>query len=182
MAGALGGIFAPALSAHAFELYSVEAQHEGGVFEIQINARFDASPSQVMAVLTDYDRLYQLHPRMTESRSLGAIDSETEEVYSRFEGCVLLFCRTLGRVERIGLRGGRLVSEDVPGRGSFREGRTEWHLAPDGGGSRLRYTTRFVPDFWVTPVVGVRVLARSVERMTVEMMAELDERAKQINE
>jgi hypothetical protein len=168
--------------AGGFELYSVEAQHEGNVFEFHIEARFEAAPAQVLAVLTDYDRLHELHPRMTESRSLGEVDAATEEVYSRFEGCVLLFCRTLGRVERIGLQDGYLVAEDVPGRGSFREGRTVWRLSSDAGGSRLRYTTRFVPDFWVAPVVGARALARSVERMTVEMMEKLDSRAQRLDE
>lgn len=174
---ALCGALAPGLAAQAFELDAVEAGRDGAVFELRIDARFDATPAQVLATLTDFDRIHELHPGITGSRSLGAFDADSEEVYSRFEGCVLFFCRTVHRVERFSVRGGSLFAEDIQGRGSFSQGRSEWRLSPHGEGARLRYATRFVPDFWVPPLIGARVVARFMERMTLETLAELDRRA-----
>jgi hypothetical protein len=172
-------LIAPPETAEAFELVSVETRREGPDYLLRIEALFDAPPARLLAVLTDYDRIHELHPRMKVSRSLGPVGDDAVEVYSHFEGCVLLFCRDIHRVEHIRAHANTLVAVDVPGRGSFSEGRTEWHFSVDGTGSRLHYETRFVPAFRIAPLIGPGVLARSVERMTLETMAEADKRAVQ---
>lgn len=174
---ALVGVALAAAPAAGFELVSAVAGRDGSTYQLDIEARFRATPEGLLAVLTDYARVHELHPALLESRSLGAVAPDTEEVYTRFEGCVLLFCRTLHRVERIRLDGLTLVAEDVPARGSFAEGNTTWRLEPDGDGTRLRYSARFVPAFAVLPLFGPGVLSRSLERMTLESMAEADRRA-----
>lgn len=172
-------LLAPPETAEAFELVSVETRRDGPAYLLHIEALFDAPPARLLEVLTDYDRIHELHPRMTVSRSLGPVGDDAVEVYSHFEGCVLLFCRDIHRVEHIRAEADTLVAVDVPGRGSFSEGRTEWRFAADGTGSRLHYETRFVPAFRIAPLIGPGVLARSVERMTLETMAEADKRAVQ---
>lgn len=167
----------PASAALAMEVKSVAASREGPAYVLRIEAVLAAPPGPLMEVLTDYDRIHELHPRILQSRSLGRVDPVTEEVYTRFEGCVLFFCRSLDRVERIRVVDHTLFAEDVPGRGSFSEGRTVWRMAAEGTGTRLHYVARFVPAFWVAPLIGPGVLARSVERMTIETMAEVERRA-----
>jgi len=169
-------------SAPGFELVAATTTREGAEYVVRIEAVYNASPEQLLAVLTDYDRIHELHPRILESRSLGPVGPATEEVYSRFEGCVLFFCRTVHRVEHIRVDNGSLYARDVPGRGSFRSGRTEWHLTPQEDGTRLRYEARFVPAFLVAPILGTAVLARSTEKMTLETMAEVDRRAAQADD
>lgn len=177
MAGALA-LLAPLAGASAFELVSVTTERDGPAYVLRIEALFDAvSPKRLLAVLTDYDRIHELHPQILESRSLGTIGPATEEVFSRFRGCVLFLCRTLNRVERIRRDGTTLVAEDVPGRGAFSEGHTEWRFTREGDGSRLHYEARFVPAFSLAPVFGPSMLARSLERMTLETMAEAHRRA-----
>lgn len=174
---ALVALVAPFAGAEAFELIAVETGRDGPAYTLRIEALFSAPPARLLEVLTDYDRIHELHPRMTESRSLGMVGPATEEVYSLFEGCVLLFCRDIHRVEQIRAHATTLVAVDVPGRGSFSEGRTEWRFTVEGAGARLHYETRFVPAFRIAPLVGPGVLVRSVERMTLETMAEADRRA-----
>lgn len=161
----------PPGNALGFQLVSASTVREGAEYLVRIEAVFESSPARLLAVLTDYDRIHELHPRITESRSLGPVGPATEEVYSRFEGCVLLFCRTVHRVEHIRMDGGSLFARDVPGRGSFSSGRTEWHFTPRGSGARLRYEARFVPAFLVPPIFGPAVLARSAEQLALETMA-----------
>lgn len=170
-------LLAPVAAASGLELVSVAASRDGDAYELRIEAVHASPPAKILAVLTDYDRIHELHPRILESRSLGRVAPDTEEVYTRFEGCVLFFCRTLHRVEHIHVDGHSLFAEDVPGRGSFTEGHTIWRLTAEGTGARLHYVARFVPAFWVAPLIGPGVLARSVERMTIETMAEVDRRA-----
>lgn len=159
---------------HAFELTSIETTRDGPAYVLRIEADFQATPDRVLAVLSDYDEIHRLHRRMVDSRSLGQVGPATTEVVTRFEGCVLVFCRTVHRVEHIKIEGFTLRAVDVPGRGSFSEGATEWHFSAEEGGTKLRYEARFVPAFPVAPVIGPAILARSVERMTLETMAEAD--------
>ncbi len=161
----------------AMDLVSVVAQRDGEAYLLNIEALFEASPERLLEVLTDYDRLHELHPRMLESRSLGFVGPATEEVYTQIKGCVMFFCRTLHRVESIREEPGRLLAVEVAGRSSFREGRTDWRYAPEGSGTRLVYQARLVPAFWVPSVLDAAALARSLEHMVVEMMGEAELRA-----
>lgn len=172
----------PASAAQAFELLSIETKHDDNEYLLRIEARFAASPAQLLAVLTDYEHIHELHPRMVESRSLGQVGPATEEVATRFEGCVMMFCQTVRRVEQIRVEEHALLARDVPQRGSFREGTTTWRFDELEDGAKLRYESRFVPAFSVTPVVGPLVMMRSLREMTVETMREVDRRAVQLDD
>jgi hypothetical protein len=100
---------------HAFELTSIEATRDGPAYVLRIEADFQATPDRVLAVLSNYDEIHRLHRRMVESRSLGEVGPATTEVVTRFEGCVLVFCRTVHRVEHIKIEGFTLRAVDVPG-------------------------------------------------------------------
>lgn len=165
------------LPAGAFELLAVDTRHEGEEYVLQIEARFMAGTDAVLGVLTDYERIHELHPNLLESRSLGMVAPGVEEVYLRSEACVLLFCREMQRVEHIRLEGHALLAVDVPRRGSFRSGATSWRFTPDGDGTLLAYQTRFVPAFDLVPVVGPGLLLDAVEQMTREVMQEVERRA-----
>lgn len=172
--------WAPGLQ--AFELLAVDTGRDGEAYELRIEARFAAGTPQLLAVLTDYDRVHELHPGLLASRSLGRVAPGLEEVYIRFEGCVVVFCKTLHRVEQIRASGDGLVATDVPRRGSFREGRTEWRFREEAGGTVLEYHTRFVPAFEPAPVFGPKLLLDAVREMTIETMAEVDRRALLLDE
>jgi len=172
-------LLAPGAAAMAVEFVSVQVERDGSAYELHIEAVLAAPPERMLSVLTDYDRIHELHPRMIESRALGEVAPATQEVYTRFEGCVIFFCKTLHRVERIRADTGGLFAEDVPGRGSFSEGQTEWRFSAEGAGARLHYEARFTPAFMVAPLIGPGILARSVERMTIETMVEAERRAMQ---
>lgn len=161
----------------AFELLAVASRHEGEEYVLRIEARFDAGADAVLAVLTDYGRIHELHPKLLESRSLGRVAPGVEEVYLRSEPCVMMFCREMHRVEHIRVEGHALHAVDVPRRGSFRSGATSWRFTPDGDGARLEYQTRFVPVVEPVPVLGPALLLDAVEQMTREIMREVDRRA-----
>lgn len=146
-------------------------------YELAIEARLAAPPERVLEVLTDYANLPKLHRRIRESRVLAEPQPGSAEVYTRFDGCVMLICRSLERTERIRRTPAGLEAEDVPGKSAFREGRTQWLLAAEGSGTRLSYRARLVPGFWVPPVLGPVFLARAVKEMTLETLAAAEARA-----
>lgn len=175
-------LLAGAPGLQAFELRAVDTRRDGEAYELRIEARFTAETDRLLAVLTDYDRIHELHPRFLASRSLGRVAPGVEEVYIRFEGCVVVFCQVMHRVEQIEASDDGLVATDVPRRGSFREGRTEWQFRREDGGTVLEYHTRFVPAFEPAPLLGPALLLDAVEQMTLETMAEVDRRALLLDE
>lgn len=163
--------------AGAFELLAVESRHQGEEYFVRIEARFSAGAEAVLAVLTDYDGIHELHPGLLESRGLGQVAPGVEEVYLRSKACVLVFCREMARVEHVRVAGYTLYAVDVPRRGSFRSGATAWRFTPDGSGTVMEYQTRFIPAFEPMPVLGPGLLLDAVEEMTGEIMREVDRRA-----
>ena len=165
--------------AAALEVDMAVVSRAGDAYELAIDARLAAPPERVLEVLTDYEQLPQLHSRIRESRVIGQPAPDTVEVHTRFDGCVMLICRSLERTEIIRRTAAGLEAEDVAGRSAFREGHTRWLITADGEGTRLSYRSHLVPDFWVPPVFGPMFLARAVKEMTLETLAAAEARAAQ---
>ncbi len=164
--------------AWALDVLGVKTVAESGQVRVELELVLDAPVERVIAVLTDYDRIHELHPRFRESRDLGMPAPGVTEVYTVFRGCVAVFCRTLRRVERLRRTAAGLVAEDVPGRGDFAAGRTEWRFSSEGEGrTRLDYRAMLEPDFFLPPLVGGRVLADLTRETTLEMLAAAERRA-----
>jgi hypothetical protein len=166
-------------TAFALDVETAIVSRTDDAYELAIDARLGAPPERVLEVLTDYASLPQLHQRIRESRVLSQSgpDRAEVEVYTRFDGCVMLICRSIERTERIRRTPAGLESEDVAGRSAFREGHTQWLVVADGDGTRLAYRARLVPGFWVPPVIGPVFLARAVRAMTLETLAAAEARA-----
>ena len=174
----LAGLSLAARPAVALELCDAAASRDGGRFVLAIDAWLAASPERVRAVLTDYEHLPDLHPSLVDSRVLARSASGVAEVATEFRSCILLFCRTMRRVERIRATEQGLSARDLPGRGSFSAGRTDWGLHAAGTGTRLTWRAELTPDFWVPPFFGDAVL-RKLQRTTEEMLAAVETRAGQ---
>ncbi len=169
-----------ALPAGGIEVETAVVTRDGAAYEVSIDARLSPPPERMLAVLIDYAKLPELHRRIRESRVLGEPQPGTVEVFTRFDGCFMLVCRSLERVELIHRTPAGLEAEDVQGRSAFREGRTQWLLVADGSGTRLAYRARLVPGFWVPPVLGPAFLARAVKEMTLETLAAAERRASEL--
>lgn len=162
----------------AVEICDSHASREGRDFVLSLDAWLAAPPERVLAVLTDYEHLPDLHLSMLSSRVLARPTPGVAEVATEFRSCLLLFCRTVRRVEQIRATGRGLSARDLPGRGSFSAGRTEWGLQAAGGGTQLSWRADITPDFWVPPFFGDALLER-MRRTTEEMLAAVEARAGQ---
>jgi uncharacterized protein YndB with AHSA1/START domain len=163
----------------AAEISRVEVAHSDHRYTLSLEARIDAPPAAVFRVITDYDRIHRFHRSVQESRVLRRLDDHTAEVYTRVRGCVVvLFCRSIRRVERIvEMPPDRLLATVVPEQSDLTEGTVEWRLQPTEQGTLLRYDSVMDPDFWVPSVLGDSLLQSTIRRTTLEMIQRVEAEA-----
>lgn len=160
-----------------------DLHHDGDRYFLSIEARIDASPLAVFAVVTDYDGIHRLHRRVRESRVVGRLDARTTEVFTLLRGCVAaLFCKTIRRVERVTESPpGGLVATVIPEKSDLRYGEVRWRLEPDGEGTVLHYDSEVEPDFWVPAILGDALFKRSLGRTTTRMIETVEALARELS-
>ena len=158
--------FAVALASSLVEAATIrqfDVEHDHGCYRLTSITHLDAAPDSVFAVLTDYDELERISDLYEESHFLTLEGSDTRLAYTRLKGCVLFFCRTIRRVERIETEAQRFIRATVlPAQSDLDYGRSEWFLEAEKGGTRLTYRMAMHPSFVVPPVLGPWLLKRSL--------------------
>ena len=117
------------------------------------------------AVLLDFDddRYSRISEIYKESSYLPPDADGTPLVYTRVEGCLMLFCRSMRRVERLEVVTPELIrSRALPERSDFAYSMSEWTIEAEGDGTRVIYTMDMEPSFWLPPFVGPWFLKRTL--------------------
>ncbi len=176
---ALALTLAPARGAAAIEVLSQRFWVSDGVYALELEVRLQAPRDAVWDVLTDYDRLGELNPAVIESRVERAVAGDPE-VLTVIRGCVLFFCSSVARIERMQESPpARIVAVTDPARSDLRQGRSDWRLSDEAGLTRLELSVTLEPDFWVPPLLGRRALRRSLVGGTLELLEAVEQRAGQ---
>ncbi|MCA3132695.1 MAG: SRPBCC family protein [Rhodocyclaceae bacterium] len=170
----LCALLVPVWSALAQEV-SVVSRREGEAVIVEALTELAVTPEQAWGPLTDYDNLARFIPDMQQSR---VIERTGQRVLVEQQGSAGLFF--LRRSIEV-----RLDIEESPHAwitaravsGSFREMQGRYDIEPVAGVVRLRYTGRFVPDFWVPAVIGNAAMRSAVTRQFAAMAREILRRA-----
>jgi hypothetical protein len=166
-------------------LESVDVTRERGRYHLVADTYVAATPAAIYKVLLDFDddRYQQISEIYKESSYLPPDIDGTPLVYTRVEGCLMLFCRSMRRVERLEVLTPSFIrSKALPERSDFKYALSEWTLEPEAGGTRVIYRMDMEPDFWLPPFVGPWFLKRTLLLggvSGVERIEELAQRADQ---
>ena len=154
-------------------------------YALAANAHLDATPESIYAVLTDYDdnAFGRISSVYKESRYLDPAPDGTPIVFTRMEGCVLFYCMTLRRTERLETVEPRLIkSVTLPEQSNFKYSISEWVLEPDGvGGTNMVYKLEMEPDFRVPPVIGPWYLKRTLSQGGVRAVMRIERLARELD-
>jgi len=160
-------------------LKTVEVKRDRDRYQVVADTHLAARPSAIYAILTDFDndRYQQISEIYKESSYLPPDSDGTPLVYTRVEGCLLLFCRSMRRVERLEVVEPSFIRATVlPERSDFKYSLAEWKLEPEGDGTRVVYRMEMEPAFWLPSFVGPWFLKRTLLRgapTAVERIEEL---------
>jgi len=181
VAAALAGLGVAAVALPA-TLDSVDISETEGRYQLVADSWLDAPPAAISAVLLNFDddAYKEISEIYQESDALGPDADGTPLVYTLVRGCVMLFCRSMGRVERLEVVTPTYIrSAVVPERSDFRFSTAEWTLTPEGEGTRVHYRMALEPNFWLPPMIGPTLLRRILLRGGVEAVERIEELAQE---
>ena len=167
-------------------LRNVDVSRRQERYRVVADTHLAASPAAIYKVLMDFDedRYQRISDIYKESGYLPPDTDGTPLVYTRVEGCLLHYCRSMSRVERLEVVTPQFIrSRTVPERSDFKYSMSEWTFEPEGDGTRVTYLMEMEPNFWLPPFVGPWFLKRTLVRGApkaidqIELLAKQEERA-----
>lgn len=162
-------------SAGAADFLRTDVSHDDPLYRVNFEVRLKAPAPAIHRLLTDYDRLDRLSPRVAESRRLPAAAGKPERMRLVVEVCVWVFCKNLRRVMDIEPRPeGDILSLADPNEGDFSHVREQWKIYPEATHTRLRYEAEYTPAFFVPPLVGPWLIKRKLHDELVIVVERLE--------
>lgn len=161
---------------------SLDVSRERGRYHLVADTHLDAPPAAIYKVLTDYgdDGFGRISSIYKESGYLAPDSDGTPIVYTRVEGCLLFYCRSMRRVERLEVDAPRFIrTTALPERSDFKYSRSEWTLEPEDGGTKVTYHLDMEPDFWLPPFVGPWFLKKVLLRGGIRAVEQIEQLAQQ---
>ena len=146
-------------------LRTVDVSRRQDRYRVVADTHLDASPEAIYKVLLDFDgdRYQRISEIYKESSYLPPDSDGTPLVYTRVEGCLLRYCRSMRRVERLEVVTPQFIrSRTVPERSDFKYSMSEWTFVAEDEGTRVTYLMEMEPNFWLPPFVGPWFLKRTL--------------------
>lgn len=134
-------------------------------YYIHVTAHLPAEPAAVYRALTDYDTLGRLNPDVLQLDVEQTGGGRPPHLRAVFRVCLLGFCRHVLQVMTLRESPPHRVSATIVADGTdFVAGEAEWTLSHAADGTRIEYRARFLPRFWLPPVLGPWLLRSWLER------------------
>jgi ribosome-associated toxin RatA of RatAB toxin-antitoxin module len=147
----------------------------GNVYQVDARGEVAAAPEAVWRILTDYESMPDFVPDLQSARVLSR---SGDDVVLEQNGTahLLFFRRTIHLVVQ--------VHEQPPSRidislveGDMRIYQCSWRLVPlpETGGTRVLYSGKLAPNFYVPGMFGANMLRADIRRMMAAVLARLDQ-------
>ncbi|HEX2139751.1 MAG TPA: SRPBCC family protein [Woeseiaceae bacterium] len=157
----------------------MSVEYEDSRYHLESEVWLAAPPSDVYRVLTDYDQFVRFTSAFVESHDVAPDEQGRPRFYTRMEGCMLLFCKSLVRRGYLLLEPrSEIVAVAVPSESDFKYSRERWRLAEEGGGTLLLYDFEMEPDFWVPPVIGPWIIKRTLREDGIDVIDRIESLAR----
>ena len=163
--GLFAGTYFAIASAYAATVNTINVEHDDGVYRLVSDTYLHAPREAIFEILTDYERFGRISSAYTDYGVMAPAADGVPIVYTTMEGCVLFFCVSMRRVERMETKEPSFIRTDtLPEQSDFKSSVSEWTLVPDGDGTKMTYRLTMEPDFWVPPLIGPWVLKQRLRR------------------
>lgn len=153
----------------------ITAEYIQGVYHLNASFIVEASAEQVVAALTDYENITQLHPTIIESEVLETNSGATSaRIRTVVKDCAIFFCKKITRVENIIQRGLQSIdAEVVPFLSDLRSGHTSWKFVSVGDHTEVKYQATMQPKFWIPPLIRSRTVTKKFRKRISQIVQRL---------
>lgn len=144
------------------------------MYEVSANAVVQAAPAAVWKTLTNYERMTEFVPDLSACRVLSRNGNEVvieQQGVARF----LFMSNPIHLVVRAMEKPMTSIDIDLIS-GDMRHYEARWTLTPlpDTGGTRILFSSRLIPGFYVPGMLGTTMIKGDIERMMTAVMARID--------
>jgi len=163
--------------AHGAKVLDATLHRQGDTYQLDIRARIQAPEAAVRRIVTDYPHLSRLNPAIKSSKVLAVYGPGSSRVRTVTHACVLFFCKDIVQVQDVKVMpDGEVVATTVPALSDFKSAVARWRLSRVGDATVMDFSARFVPHFWVPPLIGPWLIRHKL----TDEMAKTAERIEQI--
>lgn len=174
-------LFLVAGSASAAELRSIDVEHNKGEYSLVSVVWFDAGLEETFEVFRTWDHSEQFSSAIVEARDLPPDELGRPGFYSRAEGCILFFCKSVVRQGYVDFVDNRVLRASAdPALSDFEFSNETWTFREDGGGTRVRYEMQMDPKFWVPPGIGPYFIKRKLKNASGDALDRIERLAQSL--
>lgn len=144
------------------------------MYEIDASGTVQAPLPVVWRILTGYDRMEEFVPDLSSCRVLSRNGNEV--IIEQFGTARFLFMsRSIHLIVRATEQPMSSIDVDLIS-GDMKHYEARWELVPipETGGTRVVYTGRIMPSFYVPGILGTNLIRGDIERMMGAVLARLD--------
>ncbi len=165
------------------ELRDVQIELRDERYHLFSETYLDVSREALYEVLTDFEQFEKFTSAIVESRNTEPNENGQPGFYTRMEGCVLLFCKSLIRNGYLTLIPKlEIIATSIPEESDFKFSRERWQLIDFGDGTIMIYDFEMEPDFWVPPVIGPYVIQRALRNGAERAVDRIEKLARTVEE
>lgn len=144
------------------------------MYEVDANGTVQAPLPTVWRILTGYDRMEDFVPDLVSCRVLSRNGNEV--IIEQFGTARFLFMsRSIHLIVRATEQPMSSIDIDLIS-GDMKHYESRWELVPvpETGGTRVIYTGRMMPNFYVPGILGTNIIRGDIERMMGAVLTRLD--------
>lgn len=155
---------------------TINVQKSDGMLVVDVDMLVEASPSEVWAVLTDYDHMAQFLPNLRSSKVIEKTDGKIKLDQSGAVSYGFL-SMPFEVVREIELKPETEIFAHAIS-GSLKKESASTRLQADENGTRIFYHSESVPNMWVPPGIGPAFVKDEVHTQFENMRSEIMKRKK----
>jgi hypothetical protein len=159
----------------AGKVYMASANHQSGVYLVEVDALVNVPEPRVRELLTDYNALGKVNPAIEVSEILKTREPGDYQVRTVTEACVWFYCKRVHQVQDvIEASDGSVTAVVIPELSDFRNGYARLNLWQEPEGTRVLIRSEVEPDFWIPPVIGPWLIKRKLRSEALETVDNLE--------
>ena len=162
----------------AAEVNWIKVEREGGRVDVRSEFIVNAPAPDVYAALLRYDQFAKMGDTFAESRYIEPAADGAPRIYTRTEGCIWIFCKTIERYARLEVEPQqKILAIAEPERSDAALSIESWTLTADGESTVIEYHHAIETGFWVPPLLGAMMIRKSVKDGTQKAAVRIEDLA-----